>query len=70
MVNPEGEPGHKDDHGGGHVDGDDVERELPGKDEVHLEAAVLPWKQKGVIQQWKVVLTSGRLSSLVVGFPY
>ena len=28
---PEGEPGDKDNHGGGHVDGQDEEGELPGE---------------------------------------
>ena len=42
-VDPEGEPGHDDDHGAGDVDGDDVEGELPGELEVHLEAAVGTW---------------------------
>ena len=36
MVNPEREPGDDDDHHGGEVDRDDVEGELPGKQEVHL----------------------------------
>ena len=30
VVDPEGEPGDKDNHGGGHVDGQDEEGELPG----------------------------------------
>ena len=41
MVNPEGEPGDDDDHHGGEVDRDDVEGELPGKQEVHLHNRVV-----------------------------
>ena len=36
VINPEREPGDDDDHHGGEVDRDDVEGELPGKQEVHL----------------------------------
>ena len=42
VVKPEGEPGDQDDHESGDVDGEDVEGELPGKHQVHLEAAVGP----------------------------
>ena len=41
MVNPEGEPGDNDDHHGGQVDGDDVERELSRKQKVNLTKIVL-----------------------------
>ena len=42
VIDPEGEPGDDDDHESGEVDGDDVVAHLPGEQEVHLEAAVLP----------------------------
>ena len=42
MVNSEGKPGNKDDHPGQHIDGDDVEGQIPGKHQVHLEATILP----------------------------
>ena len=42
MINPEWEPWHDDNHHGGQVDGDDVETDLPGEQELYLEAAVLP----------------------------
>ena len=42
IVKPEGEPRNQDDHEAGDVDGEDVEGELPGKHQVHLEAAVGP----------------------------
>ena len=32
VVDPEGEPGHEDNHGSGQVDGDDVEGEFPGEE--------------------------------------
>ena len=42
-VNPEGEPGHDDEHAGGHVDGQHVVGELPLQGQVHQQAAVLAW---------------------------
>ena len=49
MVQPEGEPGDGDRHGAGDVDGDDEERELAGKHEVHLQTGILAWhKQTGI----------------------
>ena len=42
MVDPEGEPGDEDDHDAGEVHGDEEVAELPGEDQVHLEAAVVP----------------------------
>ena len=41
-VEPEVDPGHDDQHAAGHVDGDEVVRELALEHEVHREAAVLP----------------------------
>ena len=40
IAKPEGKPGDQDDHEAGDVDGEDVEGELPGKHQVHLETAV------------------------------
>ena len=42
VIEPEGEPRHDDNHEAGNVDGDDVEGELPGEDQVHPETAVGP----------------------------
>ena len=42
MVQPEGEPGDRDRHGAGDVDGDDEERELPTEEELHSEAGIRP----------------------------
>ena len=42
VINPEGEPRHNDYHEGREVDGDDVEGDLPGEQQIHLQAAVLP----------------------------
>ena len=41
-VQPEVDPGHDDEHAGGHVDGEEVVGELPLEHQHHLEAAVLP----------------------------
>ena len=40
-VEPEVDPGHDDQHAAGHVDGDEVVRELALEHQVHREAAVL-----------------------------
>lgn len=40
LVEPEAHPRHDDQHAAGHVDRDQVVRELPLEDELHLEAAV------------------------------
>ena len=42
LVQPEGDPGHDDQHTAGDVDGDEIVGELPLEDELHLETAVLP----------------------------
>ena len=47
VVQPEGEPGDEDDHEAGDVDGEDVEGELPGEHQVHLQAAVGAWPSRG-----------------------
>ena len=52
VVQPEGEPGHHHDHEAGHVDGHDVEGELPGKHQVHPQAAVFTYKY------WQIVSAS------------
>ena len=41
-VEPEVDPGHDDEHASGHVDSDEVVRELSLEHEVYREAAVLP----------------------------
>ncbi len=41
-VQPERDPGDDDQHAAGHVDGDEVVRELPLEHEIHRQAAVLP----------------------------
>ena len=41
MVEPEREPGDRDRHGAGNVDGDDEERELSGKHQINLQTGVL-----------------------------
>ena len=43
IVKQEGEPGHHHDHEAGDVDGDNVERQLPCKYQVHSETAVFTW---------------------------
>ena len=40
LVQPEADPGHNHQHAARHVDGDQVVRELPLEDELHLQAAV------------------------------
>ena len=42
VIQPEGKPGHDDDHEARNVYGDDIEGELPGEDQVHPETAVGP----------------------------
>ena len=42
LIQPEGDPGHDDEHAARDVDGDQVVGELPLEDQLHLEAAVLP----------------------------
>ena len=44
MVQPEGHPGHADDHEGGHVDGDDVVGDLPLEFQINTQAAVFSFK--------------------------
>ena len=46
MVQPEGHPGHADDHEGGHVDGDDVVGDLPLEFQINTQAAVFALKIK------------------------
>ena len=40
VVQPEGEPGDNHDHEAGDIDGDNVEGELSGKDQVYSETTV------------------------------
>ena len=44
LVQPEGDPGHDDEHAARDVDGDEIVGELSLEDELHLETAVLSWK--------------------------
>ena len=44
MVQPEGHPGHADDHEGGHVDGDDVVGDLPLEFQINTQAAVFAFE--------------------------
>ena len=56
MVQPEGHPGHTDDHEGGDVDGDNVVRDLPLELHVYWEAAVHPSRCLNVaLENWRKI---------------
>ena len=42
VIQPEGKPRHDHNHEAGNVDGDNIEGELPGEDQIHPETAVGP----------------------------
>lgn len=45
LIEPEGHPGHDDQHAAGNVDLDQVVRELSLEQEIHLETTVFTWRR-------------------------
>ena len=50
-VQPEGDPGHDDEHAAGHVDGEQVVGELTLERQVNRQATVLAWKMERYIDR-------------------